>query len=38
MQLVSQADQPDHPVSKATTLQAQTLYRQAKGIILMSFP
>lgn len=31
MQLVSQADLPDQPVSKATTLQAQTLYQQAKA-------
>lgn len=31
MQLVSKADLPDQPVSKATTLQAQTLYRQAKA-------
>lgn len=31
MQLVSQADLPDQLVSKATTLQAQTLYRQAKA-------
>jgi len=31
MQLVSQADLPDQPVSKATTLRAQILYQQAKA-------